>query len=168
MNAPLWVAVPAVVIAVLAIQTDVRTRRIPNLLTFPALLAGIAVNTWQAQDHLHGALMALAGAVIAGGLLIPGWMARYMGAGDVKLMAALGAWLGFPRGLYALLVALVAGGVLAVVVAVRQQILMRSLRRAARLAVGALPDVAPEGSKGRFPWAAAALAGVVVALVWRF
>ena len=144
MNAPLWVAVPAVVIAVLAIQTDVKSRIIPNLLTFPALAAGIAVHAW--MGGLHGAWTALAGAGVAGGLLIPGWIARYQGGGDVKLMAALGAWLGFPLGMYALLAALVAGGVLALVVAARQRILKQSLQRAARLAAGALPDVAPSGT----------------------
>ena len=116
---------------------------------------------------LSGVAMALAGAGVAGGLLVPGWIARYQGGGDVKLMAALGAWLGFPLGMYALLAALVAGGVMALVVAARHQILMRSLRRAAQLATGTLQDVAPAGSKGRFPWAAAALAGVMFALVWR-
>lgn len=166
MNAPLWVAVPAVLIAGLAIQTDVTRRIIPNWLTFPGLLAAVAAHAW--VDHTHGALLSLLGAVVAGGVLIPGWLMRYMGAGDVKLMAALGAWVGFPLALYAVLGALIAGGVLAIVVAWRQQILMRSLQRAARLAGGAQLDLAPEGSKGRFPWAGAALAGVLVALLWKF
>ncbi|MEK7331148.1 MAG: A24 family peptidase, partial [Candidatus Eisenbacteria bacterium] len=85
MNAPLWVAVPVIVLVAAAARADVRTRTIPNLITFPALLLGIATHTALAGTDGLGA--SLAGMALAGGLLIPGWLFRWMGAGDVKLMA---------------------------------------------------------------------------------
>src|SRR5262249_3993356 len=116
MNAPLWVAVPAIVLVTLAAQADVRTRKIPNRLTFPAMLLALAVHT--ASGGVQGLIASLLGIAVALAL-IPGWLMRWMGAGDVKLMAAVGAWLAWPQAGIALLASLVAGGVIAVVVAAR-------------------------------------------------
>ena len=165
MNAPLWVAVPVIAMTAWATRADVRTRRIPNYLTGPALLMGVAAH-WV----MHGAADAVqvaAAALLAGALFFPGWMLGWMGAGDVKLMAAVGAWLGFPSSVYALLASLVAGGVIAVIVAWHRGILVRSIVRAARLASGSAGR--PEGEAEqvvRFPFALAILAGTVFALWW--
>ena len=91
MNAPLWVAVPVVVLAVLAARADVRTRRIPNLLTGPAILLALLAHF--GFEGFAGLKGALAGMLIAGGLLLPGWFLKFTGAGDVKLMAGVGAWI---------------------------------------------------------------------------
>src|SRR5258706_15780646 len=99
MNAPLWVAAPVIALVTVAARADVRTRTIPNLLPFPALLLGIAVHTAFAGPE--GFRSSLAGLAIAGGVLLPGWLFRWMGAGDVKLMAAVGAWLAWPQALIA-------------------------------------------------------------------
>src|SRR5438445_9364994 len=131
MNAPLWVAVPVFIVVALATQADVRTRRIPNRLTGPALLLGIAVHA--ALQGPAGAGNALLGAVVAGGLLLPGWFSGFMGAGDVKLMAAVGAWLGYPQGMWAALFALIAGGVMALVVAARRGVLVAAIRSSTHL-----------------------------------
>src|SRR6058998_1552323 len=121
MNVPLWAALPLLVLVLLAAQADVRTRKIPNRLTFPALLLGLA--THLALDGGVGLKASLAGMAIAGVALLPGWLLRWMGAGDVKLMAAAGAWLAFPHAVIALLASLVAGGVVAAVVALRRGVL---------------------------------------------
>ena len=168
MNVPLWVAVPVVVLTALATGADVRTRRVPNILTGPALLLGIGAHL--ALGGTSGALGALAGAVVAGLLLFPGWFSGWMGAGDVKLMAAVGAWLAFPLSVYAALAALVAGGVISLVVAARHGILVQSLRGALLLIPGVLAGGArtgtPPHSGFRFPFALAILAGSMFAL-WR-
>jgi prepilin peptidase CpaA len=167
MNVPLWIAIPVVVTTALAVGADVRTRRIPNLLTGPALLLGLVVNTvWRGG---HGALDGLEGMAIAGAMLLPGWFMGWMGAGDVKLVAAVGAWLGFPLGVIAALASLMAGGVIALVVATRHGVLKRSLFGAAMLgswvATGSLKSAPPPVTSGvRFPFAAAVLAGSVAAL----
>ena len=80
--------------------SDWRFRRIPNWLTVPGLLLGVAVNSlvwgWAgARSSLLGALLGLA-------LLLPFVMVRSLGAGDWKLVGALGAFLG-PQHLIAVL-----------------------------------------------------------------
>lgn len=167
MNAPLWVAVPVVVLAVLAARADVRARRIPNALTGPAIaLALLAHFSFEGLGGLRGSLL---GMLIAGGLLLPGWLLRFTGAGDVKLMAAVGAWFGFPHALMATLFALIAGGVVALVVAARRGILRPTLLNTAWLAAwvmrpGAVAVTPPATSGVRFPFALAVLAGSIAGL----
>lgn len=67
---------------------DLRVRRIPNWLTMPALLGGVVSNAFLIR---HGLLLALAGAGCALLVYLPLYLVRGMGAGDVKLMAAVGA-----------------------------------------------------------------------------
>jgi prepilin peptidase CpaA len=166
MNAPLWVVAPLLVLAALAVRADVRTRRIPNHLTFPAL--AIALASHAAFEGRVGFLNALTAMAIAGGVLLPGWLMGWMGAGDVKLMAAVGAWLGMPGAVLAVLAALVAGGVISVVIAVRQGVLWQALQGAAVLAVqSSRARSAPTTTGIRFPFAGAVLAGVLFALIVR-
>ena len=111
MNAPLWVALPVVVLAVLAARADVRERRIPNALTGPAIVLALLAHFW--FQGLAGLRDSLVGLLIAGGLLLPGFLLRFTGAGDVKLMAGYGALLGPGRLLEAALCTALIGGVMA-------------------------------------------------------
>ncbi|MFP5305657.1 MAG: prepilin peptidase, partial [Gammaproteobacteria bacterium] len=77
--------------------------------------------TLQALEHgSAGASTALTGSLAAGLVLLPLWLLRGMGAGDVKLMAAVGAHLGPVLGVAASLATLIAGGVLGIAVLVRR------------------------------------------------
>jgi prepilin peptidase CpaA len=171
MNVPLRLAIPVVLLILLAAREDLRTRRIPNLLTGPAFLLGLAVHLLMGGPS--AGLAALAAAVFAAGILLPGWFMKFMGAGDVKLMAAIGAWLGSPRlALYAALFSLIAGGIISIVAAARLGILSRTVRNAAlllpRVVAGAGPAGAPLQTSGvRVPKALAFLAGTLLALWWR-
>ena len=82
----------AVILVLIAGMGDLRTRRIPNRLTVPALLVGITVNVL--VGGWHGLAMSLEGAAIGLGLLLPVVLLRGLGAGDWKLMGALGAMVG--------------------------------------------------------------------------
>jgi prepilin peptidase CpaA len=82
----------AVILAIIAGLGDLRTRKIPNRLTVPALLIGIAVNVL--VGGWHGLALSLEGAGIGLGLLLPVVLLRGLGAGDWKLMGALGAMVG--------------------------------------------------------------------------
>lgn len=104
-----------IVIVVCASWFDLRTGRLPNLLTLGAAGAG-----W--MFHLlaggpAGILSSALGFVLGLVLFLPLFALRGMGAGDVKLLAAVGAWLGPMGVLWTAAYAAIAGGALAVVVA---------------------------------------------------
>lgn len=109
----------AVAVALAACVFDVRSRRIPNALTFGAALAAFAVAAFTGGFSALGA----SGAGWALGLAM--WLPIYalggMGAGDVKLIAAIGAWIGPGAVIYAALYAAVAGGFMAAGVAIAQR-----------------------------------------------
>ena len=77
---------------VLAAATDARMHRIPNYLTVPTALLGLAYHALAPTGW--GAMTALAGFGVGFALLFIPWLFGGSGAGDVKLLAALGAWLG--------------------------------------------------------------------------
>jgi len=103
----------ALLLALSAGWLDWRLRRIPNWLTVPALCAGIAANTlaW----GWAGTKAALEGAGLALALLLPFVLLRGLGAGDWKLMGALGAWLGPSRLVVVLLGTVFIAGLMAIV-----------------------------------------------------
>ena len=104
------------VVALVAVVFDVRTRRIPNWLTFGAALAASA-STRRSTAGLPGVGIAAAGWLAGAALFFPFFALGGMGAGDVKLLAALGAWLGPAESVWLAIFAAMAGGVLGLVVA---------------------------------------------------
>lgn len=102
-----------IVVTLVAAVWDVWTHRIPNWLTGGCLLAGLVYASLQAGPR--GAADAVAGAALA---LLPFLLLFAFaggGAGDAKLMAAVGAWVGVIGGLVVVAMVLIAGGVLAVI-----------------------------------------------------
>jgi prepilin peptidase CpaA len=125
-----WQAMGLTVLVLLvltALVIDLRQRRIPNTLVLLALGAGLVINLIGPQIWLHGSglLSTYPGAIgIKGSLLgaltglavfLPFYLLRAMGAGDVKLMAGIGSFVGPATAINVALFILVTGGVLAVV-----------------------------------------------------
>jgi prepilin peptidase CpaA len=101
---------PTVAVLGVATFTDLRWRRIPNWLVFPFWFAGLLVSVW--MQGWHGLGQSLGGALL--GLVVYGilfWMGG-MGAGDVKLCAAIGAWVGPQQLIFALVITGMAGGLM--------------------------------------------------------
>ena len=94
---------------------DLRTRRIPNALTLTA--AAIALAVPRGNRRLGRVASSIAGWQLGVGLFFPMFALRGMGAGDVKLLAAVGAWLGPAQVAFVALATSIAGGVLALAVA---------------------------------------------------
>jgi len=91
---------------------DVRGRRIPNGLTYSGLITALVVRTGLAGwTGLKGGLLGL---LLAGGIFYLFFLLGGMGGGDVKLVAAVGAWAGTAQIGSILIVSAIAGGILAV------------------------------------------------------
>jgi prepilin peptidase CpaA len=82
----------AIGVSVAAVAWDVTTRRIPNALTFGAEIAAVAVHVY--FEGWAGIGPSLAGWLVGAALFFPFFALGGMGAGDVKLLAAVGAWIG--------------------------------------------------------------------------
>ena len=106
-----------VIVLVTAAIIDIRFRRIPNWLTYPAVLVGIGFHTL--SRGLDGFLFSTAGMFLGLGLLVAFYLVGGMGAGDVKLMAAVGAFLGPKGALTAFVLTALVGGIYALVLLVR-------------------------------------------------
>jgi prepilin peptidase CpaA len=104
--------VPILAIAAAACVTDVTTRRIPNVLTFGAVAGALLVRG--VLFGTSGIIDASAGWLTGFILLFPLFFVRGLGAGDVKLVAALGAWFGPVDALWLALYTAVVGGVIGV------------------------------------------------------
>jgi prepilin peptidase CpaA len=102
----------AVSLAIVAAAYDIRTRRIPNTLTYGGIVSGVVLRTL--MEGWHGMGQALLGGVMAGGAFLLFFLVKGLGAGDVKLMAAIGSWVGFAQSVVVLIATAMAGGVLAV------------------------------------------------------
>jgi prepilin peptidase CpaA len=88
----------------------VRSYRIPNWLTGFGLLAGLLLSVWNVRHPMQALMLAFGGVALGLFALLPLYLIRVLGAGDVKLMAMVGAFLGLPGTLHALALVLVTGG----------------------------------------------------------
>ena len=109
------------VLLVTAAVSDLRTYRIPNWLTFGGMVFALIYGTFAARTPLVGATHALSG--LGTGLLImlPFYALGIMGAGDVKLMAMVGAFIGPYQTLWAILFTCIAGGAAALIFAMHRR-----------------------------------------------
>ena len=157
-------------VAIAACATDVAWRRVPNVLTFGAALAGLALHGW-----LHGPRGLLAAGIGWGvGLLVflPVFALRGLGGGDVKLLAAFGAFVGPRLVIWTALYGAIAGGVFAVVLTLGRGVFVRTLGNVRFiLTQWRLAGVAPvegftlaDSASVRLPYALPLACGLLVAL----
>jgi prepilin peptidase CpaA len=124
MTPPLPIRVTLSLVLLIAAFTDLKSRRIPNWLTLPALPIGLIAQTVYGDGFWQGLLGALGGFAALFALFAIG----ASGAGDVKLFTVVGSFVGIRNlGLVFVLVALI-GGVAAVIVSLRAGALTRVLK----------------------------------------
>jgi prepilin peptidase CpaA len=147
-----------------ATVVDLRTRRIPNVLTGTMAGAGLGLAAFGLGGISVGA--ALLGLFVGLVLMLPGHALGATGAGDVKLMAAVGSLLGPLIVVNAVIFTAVAGGVLAVVVAIQRRRLGSTLAGTGRM-IAAPAEVKREIASGapasRFAYGPAIAAGSLLA-----
>jgi len=112
-------------IVLVAMATDLKRRKIYNWLTFPAMLVGLILQG--VFGGISGVQSGLIGLLVGSVIFLIGFVVGAMGAGDVKLMAAVGAWLGWPHAVAAVLYVSCFGGLIAIVAAVMHGSLWRML-----------------------------------------
>ena len=106
-----YLLIGAVACALAGAVCDVRGARIPNWLTYGSLVAGLAV---RAVWGWTGVKSGLIGLLAGGGIFYLLFLLGGMGGGDVKLMAAVGAWAGGSQTVVVLIASAIAGGILSV------------------------------------------------------
>jgi len=160
----------AVVIGAVACWFDLRTRRIPNFLTFGAAIVGIAYAT--VTHGFAGLLASVGGWGVGCAVFLPFFVLGGMGAGDVKLLAAIGAWLGPVIAFWAALYTMIVGGVMALALAVATGYLRQALTNLSLLlmhwrvhGIRPLSEITlAEARSPRLPYALPITVGTVVAL----
>ena len=176
--------VPLVLLLLMVTQQDIRGYRIPNKLVLTGVVLGVALNGflpggWGFNSAIPGGLGwfgALKGLGVGLAVLLPVYWLRAMGAGDVKLMAMVGAFLGPGDVLKVVLATFVAGGVIAFVMVLwsgkmtsfLQNIKLMLLGGMVKMSAGRLPvvDEAPI-SVGKLPYAVAITLGTLGYLIWQ-
>jgi Flp pilus assembly protein protease CpaA len=177
---PVIVVVGAVLVAVC---TDVRSLKVYNWLTIPLLIAGITFHTGTAGTD--GLLSSLLNALIVFAILLTPYILGAIGAGDLKLLAAVAAWLGIGVTFQIAAVGFFATGVYSLAVLARQGRLgdawlhfKLSMCRLQMLASHVASDSGhetvhemaanPEGRARLVPFSAMLAVGIVVILAWQF
>jgi prepilin peptidase CpaA len=155
----------------ISVYTDVRYRKILNAVTVPFAAAGLVLSVvargwWGVAFSLEGIALGLAV------FFASAFLGRILGAGDCKLFAAVGALQGPHMLLWCILYSLVAGGVLAIIVALARGVLRPALTRVwqsvyLRAYLKTPMDIASSGEKMRLPYALAIATGCLVAM-WQY
>jgi prepilin peptidase CpaA len=157
---------------VLAAYSDTRYHRIPNGVTFGGAGAGLVLQAYFGGFEAVG--FGLLGLAIGFALFLLFYIRGAMGAGDVKLMAAVGAFLGPSATLLAAALTLIVGGVMAVAILLRHGGLGLLARRYFTtlnymVVTGNLVHEGPregEAAARRFPYALAIGLGTLWAILW--
>jgi prepilin peptidase CpaA len=150
---------------VLAALGDVRTRRIPNRIVAVLAISGLIYSAFM-PPSLMGALRGLGGFATGLACWLPFYAFGWLGAGDVKLFAAAGAWLGPLRTIEGSLIAALLGAVLALLWMLRSRGLKHSVETLGIAATlpSVLTDSSPSSDRSRMlPYGVAMAAGALCA-----
>ena len=155
-----WITLPFIL--AFACYGEIRERRIPNWLTLGAIALGLGAAAIEGGGE--GLVDSALGLALAGGLFLPFCLLGVVGGGDMKLMAAVGAIVGWPMVLRVLCDTCIAGGLIAVAMMAWKGMLLTTLANAFRIIFGM-----PRRSQGlrnppMVPYALAITIGTLVAV----
>lgn len=157
-----------IALLIAAAWSDYGTGRIPNALVFGGAFLGLAYNGMVPPVHTPAwqALVVAGTGMLCGlALMLPFYLLRAMGAGDVKLMAMSGAFLGYPDIVWAVLGSFLAGGALSLAYLAVKGELRRALGNIAALGImasaGCAPTLDARSSAGTLPYGIAIAVGTI-------
>jgi prepilin peptidase CpaA len=128
-NKAIWIL--SAIFALTAGVTDLRGRRIPNWLTYPAIPAALILHA--VAGGWPGARLSLLGAALGLGLLLPFVLIRSLGGGDWKLVGGLGAFFGTQRLITVLILTLLINGFMAICMVIWMRRVGQTLRNLGRM-----------------------------------
>jgi len=158
-----------VLLAIIAMYTDVRWGKIFNTLTLPFALLGLALNSIGAG--WEGFTLGMLGIALGFALwLASAFLGRILGGGDIKLLMAFGALMGPQFLLWSLLYGALAGGVMAIIVALRKGVLQDTFKSLGtslvmRAVASAPMEIGDRAGEVQLPYAIALGAGAFVTLI---
>jgi prepilin peptidase CpaA len=155
-----WIALPFIL--AFACYGEIKERRIPNWLTLGAIALGLGAAI--IEGGLAGLTDSALGLAIAGGLFLPFCLLGVVGGGDMKLMAAVGAIVGWPMVLRVLCDTCIAGGVIAVAIMAWNGVLLTTLANVFRIMAGMPRKQQGLRNPPMVPYALAITAGTLVAV----
>ncbi|MDP1653410.1 MAG: A24 family peptidase [Rhodocyclaceae bacterium] len=156
-----------------SVYTDIQSRKIPNRVVYAGI--GVAMLCQVGLPSGEGLWVSLQGAGLGLVMFLPLYFLRAMGAGDVKLMAMVGAFVGPQLIIGATLSTLIAGGVMAVMVVLMKHEFWRLIENLKAMLFGSLFKLAagqlpvpdqPAASVGKLPYALAIATGTLGYLFW--
>jgi prepilin peptidase CpaA len=154
-------------LAALVIYHDVRYRRIPNAFVLATLISGLTLNF--ALGGINGGLNSIGGCLLAFILMFMLHVFGAMGAGDVKLFAAIGSVIGAQLVLPTFVVVVLIGGLLALVTVLRSGVFGTTMHRVLQILVGLLPGwqmpkfSVPADRRLTIPYGVAITIGAIIA-----
>jgi prepilin peptidase CpaA len=155
-------------LAVMIAYHDMRYRRIPNAVVLATLLSGIAINI--VFGGVQGAIASLKGCGFAFILMFVLHVFGAMGAGDVKLFAAIGSVIGGGLVLPTFVVVILTGGVLAVCSMIRLGAVRSTMQRVVQIFAGLMPGwemprfAVPADRRQTIPYGVAIMLGSLISL----
>jgi len=168
MNETLVNIILLIPLAIIIGYYDVRYRRIPNAFVLATLAGGLAIN-W-IFGGLDGVYSSLAGCALAFVLMFVLHLFGAMGAGDVKLFAAIGTVTGSSLVLPTFVVVVITGGLLAIVSIIRAGTVVSTMHRVLQILVGMLPGwqmpkfAVPVDRKYTIPYGVAITLGSILSI----
>lgn len=171
----LWAFCVLAVVLIAGSVTDVWKGKIPNIVTYPAIVIGLvghALVGLYAGDDVQTLSFAGSAIGLAAGFLpmLAFWLCGGVGAGDAKLLAAVGALSGWRFTLSAMFYGFAAAAIMAIIIAVHKRVLLRTLKRVGQTVYLALTPGKPVGpdvtDSPKVPIGLAMCIGAAVAMGW--
>ncbi|TDL73866.1 prepilin peptidase [Rhodococcus qingshengii] len=159
-----------IIVLIICLFTDIKSRKILNTVTLPAIIFGLVINIF--YTGFDGFMYSGRGFLVGLSLLLVPYMLGGMGAGDVKLMAAIGALMGTSFVFYSFIYTALIGGVLAIVLIFHKRGFMNTIKSFLfkvlffRSSIGSMIISNDKKSSISFPYGVAIVLGTLCTLVW--